>query len=169
MNWTAVVPPKPVPVITTEVPTGPLVGLKEAIAGHPTVLTVKLDELVAVPSGVVTEIGPLLAPDGTRATTSVEFLRSKVAETPLKATLVTSLKPDPEIVTSALMQAVDGLNESMVGAGAAVAEGLTSMTSIPITRIERLRCDFVLCLMDAIRSPLVKLYRTTRVRTMPAL
>lgn len=32
---TDVAPEKPVPVITTEVPTGPLVGLNDAIAGHP--------------------------------------------------------------------------------------------------------------------------------------
>ena len=154
-------PVKPLPVITTVVPTGPLVGLKEAMAGHPTVLTVKLDELVAVPSGVVTVIGPLLAPFGTRATTSVAFLRSKGAETPLKATLETSLNPEPVIVTSAPAHAVDGLNESIVGAGAAFAEGATSITSMAITRIERLRCHLVLCLMDAIRSPLEKLYPTT--------
>ena len=129
------VPAKPLPVITTEVPTGPLVGVNEAIAGQPTVLTVKLDELVAVPSGVVTEMGPLLAPDGTRATISFALVRLKTELTPLNVTALTSLKPEPEIVTSAPMQAVEGLNESIVGAGAALADGPTTMTSSAVTRI----------------------------------
>jgi hypothetical protein len=139
LNRTAVVPESPLPVITTEVPTGPLVGLKDAIAGHPRVLTVKLDELVAVPCLVVTEIGPLLAPVGTLATTFLSFSRSNSALTPLKATLVTSLNPEPEIVTSALTHAVEGLNESIVGLGWASAGEPPSVTSIAATRPARLR------------------------------
>ena len=64
-NVTEVAPVRFVPVMTTLVPTGPLVGLKLVIVGEPT--TVKLLALVAVPPGVVTAIGPVVAPLGTVA------------------------------------------------------------------------------------------------------
>jgi hypothetical protein len=63
LNRTDVAPVSAVPVIATLVPTGALVGLKPVIAGA----TVKLPALVAVPPGVVTEIGPVGAPAGTVA------------------------------------------------------------------------------------------------------
>ena len=65
LNATAVAPLKFVPLIVTLVPTGPLVGVKLAIVGA--VLTVKLAALVAVPPGVVTLTGPVVAADGTVA------------------------------------------------------------------------------------------------------
>jgi hypothetical protein len=55
-----------VPVIVTTVLTGPLVGEKLAMVGAG-VVTVKLVLLVAVPPGVVTRIGPVVAPAGTSA------------------------------------------------------------------------------------------------------
>ena len=64
-NLTEVVPVKFVPVITTLVPTGPLVGEKPAIVGA--AITVKLLAVLAVPPGVVTAIGPVVAPEGTGA------------------------------------------------------------------------------------------------------
>jgi len=54
-----------VPVIVTALPTGPLVGLKPLIVGG--LITVKLVLLVVLPPGVVTLIGPLVAPVGTVA------------------------------------------------------------------------------------------------------
>lgn len=63
LNLTLVVPVKFVPVIVTEVPSGPLVGLNDEILGA----TVKFVELVAVPPGVVTAIGPVIAPRGYRS------------------------------------------------------------------------------------------------------
>ncbi len=65
---TEVAPVRLVPVITTLVPTGPLVGEKLVIVG-PATVTVKLLALVAVPPGVVTAIGPVVAPEGTVAVT----------------------------------------------------------------------------------------------------
>ena len=65
LNLTEVAPVKFVPVITTLVPTGPLVGEKLVIVGDP--ITVKLLALVAVPPGVVTAITPVVAPEGTVA------------------------------------------------------------------------------------------------------
>jgi hypothetical protein len=65
LNVTAVAPVKFVPLIVTLVATGPLVGVKPVIVGGLT--TVKLLALVAVPPGVVTLSGPVVAPAGTVA------------------------------------------------------------------------------------------------------
>jgi hypothetical protein len=65
LNATAVAPVKFVPVIVTVRPALPADGEKDEIVGAGT--TVKEPELVAVPPGVVTEIGPLVAPTGTVA------------------------------------------------------------------------------------------------------
>ena len=65
LNTTAVAPVKFVPVIVTPVPAGPLAGVKLAIVGAG--ITVKLVALVAVPPGVVTLNGPVVAPVGTVA------------------------------------------------------------------------------------------------------
>jgi len=51
--------------MTTLVPTGPPDGANPVIVGDPT--TVKPAVLIAVPPGVVTEIGPVVAPAGTLA------------------------------------------------------------------------------------------------------
>ena len=65
LSLTDVAPVKLVPLTTTVVPTGPLVGEKPVIAGAG--ITVKLPALVAVPPGVVTAIVPVVAPEGTGA------------------------------------------------------------------------------------------------------
>ena len=67
LNDTALDPVKFVPVITTDVPIGPLVGLNEVIVGIGGTVTVKLEALVAVPPGTVTRTSPDVAPDGTIA------------------------------------------------------------------------------------------------------
>ena len=66
LNRTAVAPVKFVPPIVTLVPTGPLAGVKLVIVGALDD-TVKLVALVAVPPGVVTLSGPVVAPAGTVA------------------------------------------------------------------------------------------------------
>ena len=65
LNVTAVAPVKFVPLIVTLVPTGPLAGVTLVIVGAG--ITVKLVALVAVPPGVVTRTGPVVAPVGTVA------------------------------------------------------------------------------------------------------
>lgn len=65
LNLTAVAPVKPVPVITTGEPNAPDEGVNDEIVGGG--IKVKLEELVAVPPGVVTEMVPVLAPTGTVA------------------------------------------------------------------------------------------------------
>ena len=58
-------PVKFVPLIVTLAPTGPLVGATLVTVGAG--MTVKLVALVAVPPGVVTLRGPVVAPAGTVA------------------------------------------------------------------------------------------------------
>ena len=65
LNVTAVAPVKFVPLIVTLVPTGPLAGVTLVIVGAG--MTVKLLALLAVPPGVVTRTGPVVAPVGTVA------------------------------------------------------------------------------------------------------
>ena len=78
LNVTAVAPVKPPPLMVTSVPTGPLVGVKLLTFGS----TVKLAALVAVPPGVVTEMGPLSASFGTFAVIDESFTTVKVAVAP---------------------------------------------------------------------------------------
>ena len=62
LNVTTVAPVRFVPLMVTLVPMGPLAGVKLVIVG---VITVKLPALVAVPPGVVTPMGPVVALAGT--------------------------------------------------------------------------------------------------------
>ena len=66
LNVTAVAPVKLVPPIVTIAPTTPLAGVTLVIVGG-LFATVKLVALVALPPGVVTLTGPLVAPAGTVA------------------------------------------------------------------------------------------------------
>ena len=85
-------------MIATLVPTGPLLGLKPLIVGADG------DGEVAGAgrrsAGVVTVIGPVVAPVGTVAVIWVEELTVKlVALAPLKVTAVAPVKPAPVMVT----------------------------------------------------------------------
>jgi hypothetical protein len=95
LKVTVVAPVKFVPLIVTLVLTGPLVGVKLVIVG----VTVNALALVAVPSGVVTLIGPVVAPLGTVACIVVAELTEKLALVPLNATAVAPVKFVPLIVT----------------------------------------------------------------------
>src|SRR5213596_330292 len=119
-NFTEVAPVKPVPWIVTEVPTGPLVGVKDVIVGA--VVTVKSDALVAVPPGVVTVILPVTAPLGTLAVTRVPapFTENVVAATPPNFTEVAPLKFVPLIVTEVPTGPLVGVKDVIVGVGAPV-------------------------------------------------
>jgi len=99
LNLTAEAPPKFVPVMTTEVPTGPEVGEKPVIVVVGPEPTTKSAALFVVPPGVVTEIFPVVAPEGTVAVILVEELSENVAETPLNWTAEALLKVVPLITT----------------------------------------------------------------------
>jgi hypothetical protein len=72
LNWTAVAPVNPLPVTVTTVPNGPEAGVKLLITG--TTITVKAPVELAVSAGLVTVIGPVLAPEGTVAVSRVSEL-----------------------------------------------------------------------------------------------
>src|SRR2546426_3746335 len=67
--------------------------------GDTAVPTVKLPALLAVPPGVVTLIGPLVAPAGTVAVMVVAEPTVKLALVPLNSTAVAPVKLAPLIVT----------------------------------------------------------------------
>jgi hypothetical protein len=131
LNRTAVVPRKFVPEIATVVPLGPLEGVKLMIDGHPGG-TVKFAALVAVPSGVVTATGPVVAALGTTAETRDDDSTVKVAETPLKRTAVVLERFVPLIVTFTPGQPPVGLNEPIVGAADAVTVKLDEVVAGPL-------------------------------------
>ncbi|MCI0637217.1 MAG: hypothetical protein L0206_25375, partial [Actinobacteria bacterium] len=80
-------------------PTGPKVGAKELTTGA--LPTTKLAALVPVPTGLVTLMGPVVAPLGTVAWISVsETTRGLTAKMPLNETAVASANPEPVITTA---------------------------------------------------------------------
>src|SRR5579859_1174317 len=83
--------------------------------------TVNADELVAVPFGVVTTIGPVPAPLGTWAVMSVSELTTKlVSGVPLKVTLVAPVKWVPCTSTVVPTGPPAGANDATVGTGGAM-------------------------------------------------
>jgi hypothetical protein len=88
LNVTVLVPwdaPKFVPVIVTELPTGPEVGLKLVMLGAAS--TVKLIPLLATPDTATTTL-PVVAPAGTGATMLVALQLVGVATVPLNVTVL---------------------------------------------------------------------------------
>ena len=77
--------PKFVPVIVTEVPTGPEVGLRLVILGGVTI--VNAIPLLATPLTVTTTL-PVVAPVGTGAVILVALQLVGVAAVPLKVTVL---------------------------------------------------------------------------------
>jgi hypothetical protein len=81
------------------------------------VLTVKLLVLVAVPLGVVTEIGPLLAPAGTVAVICEFELTVNVVAVPPNETAVVPVRLLPLIVTLVPVGPLVGVKPLIEGAG----------------------------------------------------
>jgi hypothetical protein len=117
-----------VPLMVTLVPTGPLVGAKLVIVGG-LATTVKLLALVAVPPGVVTLIGPVVAPVGTVACIAVAELTTKLALTPLQVTAVAPVKFVPLIVTLVPTGPLVGVKLVIVG-------GLETVT-VTVSEVQR--------------------------------
>jgi hypothetical protein len=137
LKATAVAPVKLLPEIVTEVPTGPFAGLKLEIAGRAAV-TVKLLAEFAIPSGVVTEIRPVVVPLATVAVILVTLLTVKLeAAVPLKATAVAPVKLVPVITTDVPTGPLAGAKLLIAGgpstvnmpADAAVPPGVVTVTA----------------------------------------
>ena len=110
-----------VPVMTTDVPTGPLVGLNDVIVGGR--MTVKLPALVPVPDGVVTAIVPLAAPAGTLAVncvTELTVMFVNPTSVPLNFTDATFTKLVPVRVMLSPTPPLVGVKLVTVGAAATV-------------------------------------------------
>ena len=139
LNLTAVAPVRFVPLICTEVPTGPLVGVNEVIVGSCAAVTVKLVELVATPSGLVTEIGPVVAPAGTVAVILWRLPIVNAADTPLNLTAVTSgsgpVKLSPVITTAVPTEPLVGLNDEIVGAAARATSAPATVIAAAMAKI----------------------------------
>src|SRR5262245_52827516 len=115
-NITAVVPVRLVPLIVTTVPPDPDDGVKLVIVGRAT--TVKLPVLVPMPDGVVTTIGPLVAPTGTTAVILLPLLLTvNCALAPPSVTVVAPLRFRPLIVTDAPNPPLPGEKLVIVGNG----------------------------------------------------
>jgi len=73
--------------------------------------------LVAVPAGLVTVMGPVVAPAGTVAVIWMEVTTVNVALTPLKLTLVVPMKLVPVMVTEVPTGPDVGVKLEMMGGG----------------------------------------------------
>jgi len=128
LKATAVAPVRFVPVIVTDVPTWPELGLKLLIVGPG---TVKLPVEVAVPLGVVTLILPVIAPFGTAAVIWVGLFTVKDAAVPLNATAVAPVRFVPLIVTDVPACPLVGVKLEMVGADAEVTVNVVAELAVP--------------------------------------
>jgi hypothetical protein len=91
-------------------------------------------ELVAVPAGVVTVIGPVLAPLGTVALIDVsEATENVVAVTPLNVTLLAPVRCVPVIDTLVPTGPLVGVNDEIVGAaGGGVVVTVKAVVLVPV-------------------------------------
>ena len=104
------------------------------IVGGAEAVTVKLWELVAVPSGVLTRIGPVVAPEGTVVVILMFEFAVNVADTPLNVTLVDAMRSVPVIVTDVPTWPLVGENDEIVGAAAQDAGAIAiAATMTPVT------------------------------------
>lgn len=109
---TSVVPIKLVPVILTNVPVTPLVGVKEEMVGA----GIKVKPVRAsVPPVVVTETFPVLPPSTSAIIVVAETKVKDVAVVPPKLTAVAPIKLVPVMVTVVPFPPLVGVNEVMVG------------------------------------------------------
>ena len=108
---------------------GPIVtATAECLEETPVTVTVKEPVLFAVPSGVVTEMVPSVAPVGTVAVIEVALATvNEVALVPLKETSVAPVKLVPVIVTVVPAAPEPGVKEVMVGVKTSKEEELVPL------------------------------------------
>jgi len=138
ITWVA--PVKFVPVIVTLVPADPKFGVNDEMVGPVGFVTVKSVALVAVLTGVVTPIFPVVAPEGTVAVICVfESTANTWAAVALNVTADAPHRFVPVIVTAVPTGPLVGLKELMDAATLPVtvkfAALLTMTASAPVTEI----------------------------------
>lgn len=90
-------------------------------------------ELVAVPAGVVTVMGPVAAPLGTVARIDVsEATENVAAVTPLNVTLLAPVKCVPVIDTLVPTGPLVGVNDEIVGAAGGVVVTVKAFVLVPV-------------------------------------
>ena len=125
---------KLIPEIITVDPTAPLAGLKPVNVGLGR--TMKFPELGTVIPLTVTEIVPVVAPDGTVAVMLLADDEVTVAETPLNETLGDTPKLEPEIITDAPAAPLEGVIPEITGVGNTEnCEALIPATPLTVTDI----------------------------------
>jgi hypothetical protein len=113
------------PAITTLEPGVPVGGVKPVIRGG----TVKVAALAAVPMGVVTLIGPVVALAGTTALIRVPVFIEKVAEAPLNVNDVAPAKLVPLMVT--LIPTAPLVGEMLVIVGSKPTVKSVALVAVP--------------------------------------
>jgi hypothetical protein len=127
-NITLVAPVKFDPLIVTGVPAVPCKGVKPLIVGA--AITVKFVPLIAIPWGVVTTMGPVVAPMGTVAMIFMP-LNLNIAMVPLKVTPVAVLRFVPLIVTEVLIPPLVGEKLVIVGGAPATTVKFVALVAVP--------------------------------------
>src|SRR5262245_14860905 len=95
-------------------------------------LTAKIPTLMAVPPGVVTLMGPAVAPAGTVVAICVELLTVKLALVPLKRTAVAPVKFAPLIRTFVPVEPIVGVKLVMDGALVLKVQLRTTLPESPL-------------------------------------
>jgi len=140
LNVTEVAPVKPVPVMVTFCPAGPLVGVNDVICGSGAAATVKFVELVAVPSAFVTRMGPVCVPWATVAMICVpgpSIVKASDLLPIFTAETAGLLKLVPVIVTTVPTGPKLGEKEVIVGvtANAGTAETIRNASTLKTATI----------------------------------
>jgi hypothetical protein len=126
-NLTTLSGEKPVPLMVTTLPTGPLAGLKLVIVG----LTLNCFLLIAVPPLVVTEMLSVIAPAGTVAVILVEDTTVKLAALLPNITADAPVKLLPLIVTTVPQAPLLGVKSEITGLATAVTVKFVALTPLP--------------------------------------
>lgn len=121
LNFTDVAPVNPEPTRVTRSRRRPDCGAKLVSVGP---RTVKRELLTTVPPGVVTMIGPLVAPAGTVAAICVSLATVKRALTPSNLTDVALARPVPVSTMVLPTMPLAGEKPRPVGGPAAVSRGI---------------------------------------------
>ncbi len=135
LKVTVPVVPKLVPVMVTEVPTLPEVGLRLAMAGAvgAGVVTVNATPALETPPVVTTRL-PVVAPEGTVATMLVALQLLTVAAVPLKVTVPVVVFPKlvPVMVTVVPTKPEVGLRLLMAGPGVVTVKATPPLETPPV-------------------------------------